>query len=57
MLDVPNTAKDSHVFVSTTGLTVGVTGMQGWRLEMEDDHIAIDIPSQRDHIFVAVFDG
>jgi serine/threonine protein phosphatase PrpC len=57
MLDVPNTAKDSHVFVSTTGISTGVTGMQGWRLEMEDDHIATDIPSQRDHMFLAVFDG
>ena len=43
--------------MSTTGLRVGVTGMQGWRLEMEDDHIATDIPSQRDHVFLAIFDG
>ena len=31
--------------------------MQGWRLEMEDAHIATDMPSQPDHTFVAVFDG
>lgn len=31
--------------------------MQGWRLDMEDEHVTIDIPSQPDHIFVAVFDG
>lgn len=31
--------------------------MQGWRLEMEDAHIAEVIPSQPDHIFLAVFDG
>lgn len=56
-LDCPNTTKDSDLFTSTTGIVCGVTGMQGWRMEMEDDHIAIDIPSQRDHIFLAVFDG
>jgi hypothetical protein len=31
--------------------------MQGWRLEMEDQHIAAAIPSKEDHIFLAVFDG
>jgi serine/threonine protein phosphatase PrpC len=31
--------------------------MQGWRLEMEDAHIAIDIPDRPDHMFVGVFDG
>jgi len=31
--------------------------MQGWRLEMEDAHIAQEIPSKPDHVFVAVFDG
>lgn len=31
--------------------------MQGWRLEMEDAHVSIDIPSKPDHLFLAVFDG
>ncbi len=31
--------------------------MQGWRLEMEDAHVSIDMPSQPDHLFLAVFDG
>ena len=31
--------------------------MQGWRLEMEDAHIAQEISSRTDHVFVAVFDG
>ena len=31
--------------------------MQGWRLEMEDAHIACDMPSLPDHTFVAIFDG
>jgi serine/threonine protein phosphatase PrpC len=31
--------------------------MQGWRTEMEDAHISIDMPSKPDHTFLAVFDG
>lgn len=31
--------------------------MQGWRIEMEDSHIAIDIPSKPDHLFLGVWDG
>lgn len=31
--------------------------MQGWRLEMEDAHISIDLPSQPDHLLLGVFDG
>ena len=31
--------------------------MQGWRLEMEDAHVSIDMPSRSDHTFLAVFDG
>jgi len=31
--------------------------MQGWRLKMEDSHISCDVPSQPDHLFLAVFDG
>jgi len=56
-LDSPLTDKDSHEFISKTGIVCGSAGMQGWRLEMEDAHVTIDIPSLRDHIFLAVFDG
>jgi len=55
-LDAPNTAKDSDRR-KCNGLDVGVTGMQGWRLEMEDAHIAEEIGSRKDHVFLAVFDG
>ncbi len=56
-LDSPNTAKDSENYLTSTGLKVGVTGMQGWRTEMEDAHISIDMPSKPDHTFLAIFDG
>lgn len=56
-METPITTKDGEKFVSNTGIEVGATGMQGFRLEMEDDHIAADIPSRPDHLFLAVFDG
>ena len=31
--------------------------MQGWRMEMEDAHVSVDMPSKPNHTFVAVFDG
>lgn len=31
--------------------------MQGWRIEMEDAHIAVNIPSKPDHLFLGVWDG
>lgn len=34
-----------------------MTGLQGWRSEMEDEHIAVDIPSLPSHVFLAVYDG
>lgn len=43
--------------VSQSGYEMGATGMQGWRLEMEDEHIITDMPSMPNHTFVAVFDG
>lgn len=49
--------KDSHSFESSTNISCGASGMQGWRLEMEDAHIATDIPGQKDHLFLAIFDG
>lgn len=57
MLDAPITEKDSDSYTSSTGLNCGSSGMQGWRLEMEDAHVSIDIPSKPDHLFLAVFDG
>lgn len=57
MLDTPNTAKASEQYVTSTALQVGSSGMQGWRLEMEDSHLSIDMPSRPDHSFFAVFDG
>lgn len=57
LLETPITTKDGERFVSSTGISVGASGMQGFRLEMEDDHIAVDIPSRPDHMFLAVFDG
>lgn len=57
LLDSPNTVKVSEPFTSSTGLTAGSSGMQGWRLEMEDAHIACDMPSMTNHSFVAIFDG
>jgi len=56
-LDSPIVEKDGEEYLSSTGIRVGATGMQGWRLEMEDAHISVDIPSQPDHLFLAVFDG
>eukprot|EP01036_Dinobryon_divergens_P027252 gene27252-35990_t len=56
-LDVPKTEKDSHDFISSTSIQIGTSGMQGWRLEMEDAHISTDFPSKPDHLLLAVFDG
>lgn len=57
-LDNPITDKESDFYKSMeTGLSAGSTGMQGWRLEMEDAHVAIDIPGVSGHMFLAVFDG
>ena len=36
---------------------MGLSEMQGWRLEMEDSHVALNMPSRPDHTFLAVFDG
>ena len=57
MLDSPRTEKDDGVYVSFAGLKAGYSGMQGWRLEMEDAEIVKDFPSKPDHMLVAVFDG
>ena len=56
-LDAPRIEKDSHASITKTGLKIGASGMQGWRLEMEDQHIAEDIKTIDGHTFLAVFDG
>lgn len=56
-LESPKIEKDSETYISSTGLVCGGSGMQGWRIEMEDSHIAIDIPSKPDHLFLGVWDG
>jgi len=56
-LESPKIDKDSEEFVSSAGLQCGGSGMQGWRIEMEDAHIAIDMPSKPDHLFLGVWDG
>jgi serine/threonine protein phosphatase PrpC len=56
-LDSPIIDKDGEYYLSSSGIEVGSSGMQGWRLEMEDAHIVCDIPSRNDHLFLAVFDG
>lgn len=57
LLDAPKTEKDSHFFADLAGFEIGASGMQGWRLEQEDAHIVAAMPSQPDHVMVAVFDG
>jgi serine/threonine protein phosphatase PrpC len=70
LLGAPVTDKDTHVGVTSSGAEYGVTSMQGWRVHMEDAHIAetlvyaaevvdgkyniIDLPG---HSLFAVFDG
>ena len=56
-MDSPKTEKTTEYFESHTGIKVGATGMQGWRIEMEDAHIATNMPTRPDHMFLAVFDG
>ena len=36
---------------------VAVSGMQGWRTDMEDAHIVQALPSAPDHFLVGVYDG
>jgi len=57
MLDSPRTEKEDFSYTSFTGLKTGSSGMQGWRLEMEDAHICCDMKSRPDHLLLAVFDG
>lgn len=59
LLDTPKTNKESS---SGSGLNLryGISAMQGWRMEMEDNHCAqIILPDERmqEWSFFAVFDG
>eukprot|EP00286_Rhodomonas_abbreviata_P017842 CAMPEP_0181324710 /NCGR_PEP_ID=MMETSP1101-20121128/20513_1 /TAXON_ID=46948 /ORGANISM="Rhodomonas abbreviata, Strain Caron Lab Isolate" /LENGTH=333 /DNA_ID=CAMNT_0023432921 /DNA_START=141 /DNA_END=1138 /DNA_ORIENTATION=+ len=56
-LETPKIEKDSEDFTSQMGLECGGSGMQGWRLEMEDAHISVNMPSKPDHLFLGVWDG
>lgn len=56
MLEAPITKKDTHEFKFPCG-SVGISGMQGWRIEMEDAHLAVSMPSLPDHVYLCVFDG
>ena len=57
LLDKPITEKETHSDAAN-GYRYGVSAMQGWRVEMEDAHIAIgSIEGLEDHGFFAVFDG
>lgn len=58
LLDSPKIDRvDNLKHVSSTGLHCAGTGIQGWRIEMEDTHVIVDMPTKPDHLFVAVFDG
>jgi len=56
-LDSPRRDKESESHITGEGLQGGATGMQGWRMEMEDSHILKEIPSAINHSMCAVFDG
>jgi serine/threonine protein phosphatase PrpC len=55
-LSVPVT--DKHGYGGKwMGCEFGVSGMQGYRKDMEDRHIHTIMPSAPDHLFLGVFDG
>jgi len=57
LLDKPVTEKHTASF-EQDGLKFAASSMQGWRVEMEDQHtITLSIPELTDHALVAVFDG
>jgi len=56
-LDKPKTEKHNEAGEGN-GLRYGLSSMQGWRIDMEDNHCAqIGIPDLKDWSFFAVFDG
>jgi serine/threonine protein phosphatase PrpC len=52
-LESPRTEKNTE----SHGSNVGISSMQGWRISMEDTHIATNMPNADDHTLFAVFDG
>jgi serine/threonine protein phosphatase PrpC len=58
-LDTPITEKETSVGDDQkTGLSYGVSAMQGWRAQMEDDHFhVLGLPHARDISIFGVFDG
>lgn len=59
-LDTPITDKETDVGEETvyTGLSYGVSAMQGWRAQMEDDHLhLLGIPGAPDISLFGVYDG
>mmetsp|Transcript_4452 Transcript_4452/g.9314 ORF Transcript_4452/g.9314 Transcript_4452/m.9314 type:complete len:334 (-) Transcript_4452:381-1382(-) len=57
LLDKPVTEKETEVGESND-MKYGVSSMQGWRVEMEDEHIlSANLPSLNGTSFFAVFDG
>uniref|UniRef100_A0A6U5FM03 protein-serine/threonine phosphatase n=1 Tax=Corethron hystrix TaxID=216773 RepID=A0A6U5FM03_9STRA len=57
LLDKPVTEKNTELGESN-GLKYGASSMQGWRVEMEDEHIlATNLPKLDGTSFFAVFDG
>lgn len=56
-LDRPNTTKHTSTGQSKMGYRWAATGMQGWRLSMEDAHIVNDNFDGKGTGLFAVFDG
>lgn len=59
-LDKPITDKTTERGESTSsaGLQYGASAMQGWRVDMEDEHTCVeDFPGLPGHAFFAVYDG
>jgi serine/threonine protein phosphatase PrpC len=60
LLEVPATKKESTIETMTEKdftIEAGISGMQGYRKEMEDQHIHTRLNSAPDHLFLGVFDG
>ena len=58
MLSEPNKEFVGSGCGSTRNLSWGVSSIQGWRTEMEDQHTVVpDIPGLEGHSLFAVFDG
>jgi len=56
-LDRAKEDKETHEMSTNEGVRMAVSGMQGWRLEMEDAHILQNMPSMPSHTLCSVFDG